>query len=197
MKLLSTIIVCLMVLPCGVLAEPSPPKIVARAEWKAAEPRTALMRRQEPKEIVVHHTGEPQRASLSIERKLRNLQDFSFRPGRVGAHAKPAWGDVPYHYYIDLHGRVAEGRDIQYAGDTNTGYDTLNLIQIVVEGNFEKERPAREQLEALKELISWLSEKYRIDPHLVFGHGDKAKTDCPGKYLKPYIATLRTGPQNR
>src|SRR5208337_1892545 len=142
-------------------------------------------------EIIIHHTGELQRASLSVEKKLKNLQDFSIRKGMVGAHMKPAWGDLPYHYYIDLKGRVGEGRDVSFAGDTNTSYDTLNKIQIVVEGDFEKEKPTQDQLDSLEQLVHWLEHKYNISPNLVSGHNDLAKTDCPGKYLKPFVMKLK------
>jgi hypothetical protein len=180
-------------LSCPVLAETAPPAVVSRAEWGAAAPRKEVMRQQQPLEIVIHHTGEPQRASLSLDVKLRNLQSFSLRPGKVGSHSKPAWGDVPYHYYIDLMGHIGEGRDIGFAGDTNTSYDTMNKIQIVVEGNFENEHPSQEQLTSLKQLVLWLKEKYKIGSEKIGGHSDHAKTDCPGKYLKSFVAGLKTG----
>ena len=179
-------------MPINVFAdEPPVPYVVPRADWQVAEPKYELMHKQTPLEIVIHHTGEPQRTSLSLEKKLRNLQDFSLRKGSVGVHMKPAWGDVPYHFYIDVKGRIGEGRDINFAG-ANTRYHTLNKVQVVVEGDFEKEQPTEDQLKALQQLIHWLRYKYKIRSNLVFGHNDLAKTDCPGKNLKPFVLKLQT-----
>jgi hypothetical protein len=172
--------------------EQTQPMIVSRADWKAAPPLKDLMRPQKPAEIVIHHTGVAQKPAIPLERKLKGLQEFSQRPGTVGMHTKPAWGDVPYHFYIDVHGRIGQGRDINFAGDTNTSYDTANRIQIVVEGNFEVDHPSSEQLSALRQLVLWLAAKYKIDPKLITAHNDHAETDCPGKFLKPYVALLRT-----
>lgn len=170
------------------------PLIVARAEWKAAPANIALMRPQTAKGIIVHHTGEKQNWKSTLEKKLRGLQGFSMRPGTVGGtgKAKPAWGDMPYHFYIDATGRIGEGRDVAYAGDTNTGYVTDGYIQLVLEGEFGKETPDPRQLDALDKLTIMLAGKYRIAATSISGHNDHAKSECPGKNFKPYLDELRT-----
>src|SRR5262245_330084 len=114
------------------------PDIVRRPAWGAKPANTEMMKPQTPHEIVIHHTSVRQQPKLTLEQKLRGLQSFSQTPGTVNARPKPAWGDVPYHFYIDLAGRIGEGRDLNYAGDTNTKYSTANRIQIVLEGHFDK-----------------------------------------------------------
>src|ERR1700733_12548054 len=134
------------------------PRIVSRAAWKAEPADEALMQRQTPTALIVHHTDTAQARKRSLEVKLRNLQHFSINPGTLAetGKAKPAWGDVPYHYYIDVSGRIGEGRSPAFAGDTNTDYDAVGYIQVVVEGNFETETPDHRQLAALDALVAWL-----------------------------------------
>ena len=40
----------------------------------------------------------------------------------------------------------------EFVGDTNTNYNPAEFIQIVVEGNFEKEKPTPGQLNSLRDL---------------------------------------------
>jgi hypothetical protein len=132
-----------------------------------------------------------QQPRLSLERKLWGLQSFSQNPGTVNGRPKVAWGDMPYHFYIDSAGRIGEGRDLAYAGDTNTKYSTADRIQIVLEGHFDQEEPSPAQLEALDRLVVWLARKYRVAPDKISGHDDHVSTDCPGKHLRSYLPTLR------
>jgi hypothetical protein len=171
------------------------PEIVARAAWGALPPKTELMQEQKPAEIILHHTGEKQQPRVSLEVKLRGLQGFSMKPGRVGLLSKPAWGDVPYHYYVDVTGRIGEGRDINFAGDATTSFDNDDRIQIVLEGDFEREQPTKEQLQSLMNLVTWLALKYAIPAEYISGHGDHDQTNCPGKNLRPFLDDLRKAVQ--
>ncbi len=167
------------------------PEIVSREAWGALPPNAALMQVQKPNEIIIHHTGERQQPKVSIEAKMRGLQNFGMKPGRVGLLSKPAWGDLPYHFYIDVAGKIAEGRDIDYAGDATTNFDNDGRIQITVEGDFEREEPSKEQLASLTALVTWLAQKYAIAPGDISGHGDHDQTDCPGRNLRPFLDVLR------
>jgi hypothetical protein len=167
------------------------PPIVPRSAWGAKPPSTEMMKKQTPREIVIHHTSVRRQPNVSLERKLRGLQSFSQKPGTVNGRPKAAWGDMPYHFYIDSAGRIGEGRDVGYAGDSNTKYNTANRIQIVVEGHFDKEEPSTAQLAALDRLVAWLAQKYRVPAARITGHDDHASTDCPGTHLKSYLPMLR------
>lgn len=167
------------------------PDIVPREEWGAKPANTALMKPQVPREIVIHHTSVRQQPKLTLAQKLRGLQSFSQSAGTVNGRPKPAWGDVPYHFYIDLTGRIGEGRDIDYAGDTNTKYNTANRIQIVLEGHFDREEPTPAQLQSLDKLVLWLAAKYRVPAAKISGHNDHVPTDCPGRNLKSYLPLLQ------
>jgi hypothetical protein len=167
------------------------PDVVRRSAWGAKPADTALMKPQTPHEIVIHHTSVRQQPKLTLEQKLRGLQSFSQTPGTVNARPKPAWGDMPYHFYIDLGGRIGEGRDVKYAGDTNTKYSTANRIQIVLEGHFDKEQPTPAQLQSLDRFVIWLAAKYRVPAGKISGHNDHVPTDCPGSNLKDHLPALR------
>jgi hypothetical protein len=167
------------------------PEIVPRAAWGALPPNADMMTEQKPSEIIIHHTGERQQPKISLETKLRGLQGFAMTPGKVGVLSKPAWGDVPYHYYIDVSGRIGEGRDLGFQGDGVTNFDNEDRIQIVVEGDFEREEPSKAELQSLTKLVVWLALRYAVAPESISGHGDHDQTDCPGRNLKPFLEELR------
>ncbi len=171
------------------------PEIVSRAAWGALPPNMELMQEQKPVEIVLHHTGERQQPKVSLEAKMRGLQNFGMKPARVGLLTKPAWGDIPYHFYIDFAGKIGEGRDIDFAGDATTSFDNDGRIQITVEGDFEREQPAEAQLASLRKLVTWLAFQYSITAENISGHGDHDQTNCPGRNLKPFLEDLRKAVQ--
>jgi hypothetical protein len=188
-----TALVAMALLAAPVAAElrPKKPDIVSREVWGGRAADSALMQRQVPREIVIHHTSVRQQPNVSLEKKMRGLESFSRTPGKVGNRTKPAWGDVPYHFYIDAKGRIGEGRSLSFAGDSNTKYDTGGKIQIVLEGHFDQEMPDGKQLEALDRLVAWLAADHKIGPDGVAGHDHFAATDCPGKNLSTHLPSLR------
>ncbi|MEW5928780.1 MAG: peptidoglycan recognition family protein [Gemmatimonadota bacterium] len=175
---------------------PPAPPILARAAWGALPP-SAPMRPHTIGRITVHHTAGLQRPERPLEAKLRALQEFSqsaapLADGRV----KQAWPDIPYHYYVDLEGRVAEARDTGYAGDSNTAYDPAGHLLIVLEGNFESEFATAPQMEALRRLVVWAAARWDVPASRIGDHNDFARTACPGRRLEgllPGVAQLVRG----
>ncbi len=160
------------------------PTIVDRKAWqaKAALPNFS---KHTPRSILIHHTATKMKPNVLVASKMKSLQRFSQNKEKLAdGRMKPAWSDVPYHFYIASDGKIAEGRDINAVGDTNTGYDPTGYIQIVVEGNFEIETPKAEQLASLTSLLSWLKQNYKIDNKGIGYHSGVAQTACPGKNLK-------------
>lgn len=165
--------------------------LVTRAEW-GAKPPVAVMQRHTPTQITIHHTAVLQKPDRTLAQKLVGLQNFSQNPGKLGnGKDKPAWPDVPYHYYIDCNGGIAEGRDVNFVGDTNTEYDPRGHALVVLEGNFEVEEPTPAQLATLRRTIHWLAQRFDVPPEGVNGHQDFAKTQCPGKKLEAMLPELR------
>lgn len=164
--------------------------IISRQEW-GAKPSVLPMEKQVPTRITIHHTAVPSKGGLSIVKKLRNLQAFSQATSKLAdGRTKKPWADVPYHYYIAIDGKVAEGRPVGFVGDTNTKYNPAGHITIVVEGNFEREKPSAAELVSLKALILSLSRQYSIPASRIGVHSDFAQTACPGKNLEGEVRTI-------
>jgi len=170
---------------------PKPP-IVSRTEW-GAKPILPGAIPQSIERITIHHTGVKSNTARSLEDKLRGLQVFSQRVDKLAnGKTKPAWPDIPYHYYISIDGRIGEARDPNFAGDTNTEYNPKGHLLIVVEGEFDVEAPTAAELASLDALTLWAAERwhvpaYRIGMHKDFSH----QTACPGKGLVEYLPRLR------
>lgn len=189
--------ICLLLLSamagCARPTQPVPgaPVMVSRAAWGAHAPVLPMIAHT-PDRITIHHTGVASKPQLTLEQKLRNLQLFSQREDSLaGGGRKPAWPDVPYHYYIASDGRIGEGRDVHYRGDTNTTYDPTGHILVVVEGNFQIEQPTAAQLESLRRVVEWLAAEWEVGPELIRAHKDYARTECPGVNLYDQLDALR------
>jgi hypothetical protein len=143
--------------PCSVR-----PKILSRNEWGAKDP-VGKMKPHTPDRITIHHTASHQRRDLSLDQKMRDLQKFSQNPSQLaGGRTKPVWPDVPYHFYISFDGKIAQGRDVSFVGDTNTDYNPAGHILIVLEGNFDEEQVTSAQMDSLRCLATWLIGDWRI-----------------------------------
>jgi hypothetical protein len=169
------------------------PEIISREDWKANKP-LGKGKVHEIKFITIHHTATKQKPNTPIARKLKNLQNFSQTKAKLAnGKIKPAWLDVPYHFYISVDGKIGEGREIKFAGDTNTSYDPTGHALIVIEGNFEIELPNDRQIESLKNLTFWLAQKYYVSKTDIKAHNDYTSTACPGKNLKKIIPRIKEG----
>lgn len=159
------------------------PDMLDRVAW-GAKPALPGMRPHKPYSIIVHHTAVRQNAKTSLAAKLRGLQSFSQSQRKMSdGRSLPPWPDLPYHYYIGADGTVGEGRDVNFAGDTNTKYDPTGHVQVVLEGNFEIEEPTAEQIEALKKVLVWQAARWKVPISTITVHRDHAGTACPGKNL--------------
>lgn len=181
----------LAILPVATAQDLSLPPIVSRAEW-GAKPMLPGAKPHTIRWITIHHTGTPTKRNRSLKSKLQGLQAFSQREDKLDTgKTKPAWPDIPYHFYIDWQGTIGEGREAGYAGDTNTSYDPTGHLLIVLEGNFMSETPTTRQLLAVDALTVAMARKYGVPPDRVKGHLDYASTDCPGKNLYPRLEGVR------
>jgi hypothetical protein len=166
-------------------------RFVPRTGWGAKAP-VLPMTPHVPTRLTIHHTGTVQNPGRTIEAKLAGLQAFSQRDDSLASgKKKPAWADVPYHYYVAVDGAVAEGREWNYVGDTNTEYDPAGHLLVVVEGNFEADTLTSAQRHTLDLLVPGLASHFRIAGSALGGHRDFANTQCPGSTLYAEIPRLR------
>jgi hypothetical protein len=137
--------------------------------------------------VTLHHTGstEPLRPHDDPVQKLRGLQSW-------GA-AERNWWDVPYHFLLDLEGRIYEGRDWRYMGETNTTYHPAGHFLISVIGNYERQEPTPAQLAAIADLMAWALKEFNLPLDRIGGHYNYATTSCPGQHLRKHLenGTLR------
>lgn len=154
-------------------------RVVPVAAWGGtpADPLKARAHRIEG--ITLHHQGEPFPEGKDPEQYLRTLQNWS--------RTTKQWLDIPYHYVIDLHGKIYAARDIRYAGDTNTAYDPAGRALIEVVGNFEDVEPNQQQLDAVVDTMAMLVLRHGLSIDSLRGHKDHAQTLCPGKNLYRYL----------
>ena len=156
------------------------PVVLSRAEWGARPPVSAMIPHT-PVRLTIHHTATRANVGGTLSDKLRSLQRFSQSNAPLAdGRLKVAWSDIPYHFYIDVHGAIGEGRAVPFVGDTNTNYDPGGHIGVALEGNFEDAPPAPQQIEALVRLLVHLAKRYNIAPAAIEGHRHYAQTLCPG-----------------
>jgi hypothetical protein len=155
-------------------AQAAPPNILSRMQWHARSPLREMVRHK-PDAIVIHHTAASPNRSKSFTERMQAFQEE--------CQQKEGWADLPYHFIIDSEGEVAEGREIEFLGDSKTRYELSGRIQIALEGNFEEEQPEEAQLAGLRELILLLQTRFHIGDDYVRMHKELAATLCPGRNL--------------
>jgi len=157
----------------------STPRIINRVEW-GAKPPVGDFKTHKPDRITLHHGGVVQPPERDPQQSLRNLQAWCLRDR--------GWGDIPYHYSIDMQGRIYECRADILAGDTNTEYDPTNHLLVEVMGNYEEQDPTQDQLDAIVQMMAYLCRRYGVSPQTIKSHKDySTRTVCPGKHLYRYI----------
>jgi hypothetical protein len=137
--------------------------------------------------VTLHHTGDsrPLLAGDDPVQRLRGLQAW-------GASDRN-WWDVPYHFLMDLEGRIYEGRDYHFMGETNTAYDPGGHFLISIIGNYERQEPTQAQLDAIADLMAWAVREFDLPLERIGGHYNYASTSCPGTHLRKFLedGTLR------
>lgn len=163
-----------------VATQASLPAEVAAADT-AGGAALRLRVRHEITHVTLHHTGsrEPLQPAEDPVDRLRGLQEWGARDRN--------WWDVPYHMLIDLDGRIYEGRDWRYMGETNTTYDPRGHFLISVIGNYGRQEPTRAQIEAIADLMAWAVARFDVPLERIGGHYDYVQTSCPGEHLRRYL----------
>ena len=157
------------------------PPIVTREQWGSEPQPMPDSRKHVPKYITIHHAGEDWKAGRDPAVYVKNRQKWGQR--------EKGWPDLAYHFLIAPDGRIFEARSTEYEPESNTKYDLQGHIGVELMGNFETQRPSRQQIESCVKLVAWLCQEKKIDPSQIAGHRDRAKdqTVCPGKDFYRYL----------
>lgn len=125
----------------------------------------AMDKRTKTEQIILHHSG------VTVLQTVETIHNYHKNTN--------GWAGIGYHFYVRKNGSIYRGRPENMIGAHASG-SNYNSIGICFEGNFEKEKMETKQLEAGKELVAYLKNKYKIDT--VKGHKEVGQgTECPGK----------------
>ncbi len=160
------------------LTYPDSLHIIRRADW-GWKPLQRILPEQKIHYITIHHGGETFDRDRDPVEYIRHLQDWS--------RSEKKWIDIPYHFMIDLQGRIYETRPINYPGDTNTSYNPRGHALICMIGNYENITVSKQQLKSLIDLTAFLANTYHVPIKDIRGHKDYTETLCPGKNLYKYL----------
>lgn len=163
---------------------PATVDVICRSAWGASEPGAGLIEHHIER-LTLHHTAVELTDNRDAPERARSHQAF---------HMGEGFPDLAYHFLVDLHGNVLEGRSVAYAGDTFTEYDPVGHLLVCCEGNYDSQSPTDAQIGAVAALFAWGVETYDVDPSTLAGHRDHASTTCPGDHLQQTITdgSLRT-----
>ncbi|GAA0733702.1 N-acetylmuramoyl-L-alanine amidase [Clostridium oceanicum] len=115
-----------------------------------------------PRMIILHH-AESSRCSIE------DVHSW---------HLNKGWSGCGYHYFVRKNGSIYKGRPDNAIGAHCLSYNSVS-IGICTEGRFNVETMGASQYNSLKELISYIKNKYNISK--IYGHRELNSTDCPGK----------------
>ena len=147
-------------------------QIIGREGW-TSRPQGEFTRHTVER-ITVHHTAAEITDNRVAIARLRQHQDW---------HMSHGWPDLAYHFMVDRHGNVYEGRPVDAVGDTFTEYDPTGHLLVCFEGHLDIQDPSPAQLSAMMRLVAWATQIHSVRATNIAGHRDWADTTCPGKNM--------------
>jgi hypothetical protein len=154
--------------------------IVSRTEWGGARRRRRYADRGPLRALVLHHTSR--RAAHLEGAGLRTEAAYMREVQRL--HRGRGWSDIGYHFVIAPSGRIFAGRPTDALGAHAVGHNR-GAIGVALAGDFEVEKPTEAALHSLDFLRARLVSGGEVVPLLA--HRDLADTECPGRFLYPYV----------
>ena len=121
----------------------------------------SLSKRASTKRVILHHAA----MNGSVE-AVHNV------------HKAKGWSGIGYHFYVRKDGKIYRGRP-EWAIGAHASGSNYNSIGICAEGNFETDKMSDAQKNALKWLVAYIKDKYKINT--VQRHRDVGSTACPGR----------------
>jgi len=172
-------------------------RILERATWGAAPPKSRFEIVDRPRFIVIHHTeGKPTSGGeANAKNMVKAIQSFHMAPEPKGR----GWSDIGYNFINSTDGLLLEGRSgsLKEAINGNTvrgahaGSDDGNRSPGVSnEGNFMTTAMNQTQWNSLVDMCAALCQSCDIDPARIRGHRDFVPNDCPGDWLYSKLPDL-------
>jgi peptidoglycan hydrolase-like protein with peptidoglycan-binding domain len=189
------------------------PTIITRAQWGADESlRGSTTLSSTVKAIMIHHTaGSNSYTQDTAAAQIRGI--YAYDTKTLG------WADIAYNFLVDKWGRIYEGRagSISKAvrGAHAMGFNT-DTMGVAALGNYETASPPAALVDGLAKVAGWKLSQYGVNPmgkatltsqggtgtkfaagvtatlDAINPHQSTSYTLCPGSYLTPQLATLRT-----
>lgn len=134
--------------------------------------------------VVIHHDAVPMTA---------NYDDMKRLIGEANLHISKGYGHISYHYSINNVGTIfyclSEDEIAYHCGSLVVN---RNSIAVKFDGNFQTQKPTKQQVQAYNELMIWLTTKRPDLPKVIRrsikGHYQIKPTACPGTNIKPLIS---------
>lgn len=165
--------------------------IIKRSEWSLIAPLKPYFNIF-PTKIIIHgycfKTLHGKKETSKIFKGVKTLRYLQKK------HIKQLGTiDIKYHFIIAPNGDIYEGRPIGTAGCHCKSQDN-HSIGIMVFGNFNVEKPAREQIHSLLILLQYIKRKYtHMDiPKCIHNHCDLKLTLCPGHHLSNMVRIIKS-----
>ncbi|MEO1236759.1 MAG: peptidoglycan recognition family protein [Planctomycetota bacterium] len=138
------------------------------------------------KTITLHHEGWTPFTATSAaasEDRIEQIRQIHTRDR--------GWADLGYHFVIDRQGRVYQGRSVTFQGAHVSDNNPHNL-GIMMLGNFEQQKPTREQVDAMSRFTRQMMAAYGVPGSRVQTHREIKPTACPGRYMQAHVDRLRS-----
>lgn len=163
----------------------APGNPIPRRYWTASRPNNSLINPMLTPihKITIHHDGLPMPADDDSKSRLEMI--------RYSHVNRNGWADIGYHFIVDRAGKVWEGRPINFQG-AHVKNNNEHNIGVLCLGNFEIQQPSSSQLNGLAAQIAYLRRQYRLSINQIYTHQEINPTKCPGRYLQPRVASMRS-----
>jgi peptidoglycan hydrolase-like protein with peptidoglycan-binding domain len=188
------------------------PTIITRTQWGADERlRGSMTLSSTVKSIVIHHTaGANDYTPATAAAQVRGI--YAYDTLGLG------WQDIAYNFLVDKWGRVYEGRagsiTLPVRGAHAMGFNT-DTMGIAAMGNYETTAAPAAMVDSLAKVAGWKLSQYGVNPlgtarltsqggagtkyaagvsvtlPAINAHENTSYTLCPGKYLYPFMDTIR------
>lgn len=165
--------------------------IIRREKWGAITPTKPYFIIF-PEKIIVH--GYSYRSKFGKSKSFKKFKGIQSLKKIQSRHIKQlGLIDIKYHFIIAPDGSIYEGRPLGTAGCHCDSHNNQS-IGIMIFGNFNVEKPTREQIHSFLLLLKFIKKKY---PHLnipscLFNHSDLKLTLCPGHHLANMIRIIKS-----